>query len=143
MRQNFERLGVNVSSLVRCDWTKTGQAALAGDEGTFDRILIDATCTNTGVMRRRVDLRWRLHASEFGRMQKEQLTILRRIFPLVKSGGIVVYSTCSLEPEENEQVVEQLLAESPHIRLIEIRTSQPFRDNFDGAFAAKLIADRT
>jgi 16S rRNA (cytosine967-C5)-methyltransferase len=56
---------------------------------------------------------------------------------------VLVYSTCSLEPEENEQVVEQVLVELPGMRLIEKRVSQPFRDNFDGAFAAKLIGGDT
>ena len=74
----------------------------------FDRILLDAPCSNTGVMRRRVDVRWRLHPDDFARMQERQLAIARNVTRLLKPGGVLVYSTCSLEPEENEEVVAQL-----------------------------------
>jgi 16S rRNA (cytosine967-C5)-methyltransferase len=143
MRQNFERLGVQIGLVVRHDWTDVRGIAFARGHEMFDRILIDAPCTNTGVMRRRVDLRWRLQPEEFSRMQKQQLAIVRAVIPLLKPHGVLVYSTCSLEPEENEQVVEQLLAEFPRLRLTEKRHSRPFRDHFDGAFAAKLIAGGT
>jgi 16S rRNA (cytosine967-C5)-methyltransferase len=143
MLQNFERLGVHIESIVQCDWTHDRGTAFAPGNEMFDRILIDAPCTNTGVMRRRVDLRWRLQPEEFSRMQKQQLAIVRAVIPLLKPDGVLVYSTCSLEPEENEQVVEQLLAEFPRLRLTERRYSRPFRDHFDGAFAAKLLAGGT
>ena len=69
----------------------------------FDWILLDAPCTNTGVMRRRIDVRWRLRPEDFSRMSNEQLIISRAVFRLLKPGGILVYSTCSLEPEENNR----------------------------------------
>ena len=72
-------------------------------------------------------------------MQRQQLAIIRAVIPLLKRGGVLVYSTCSLEPEENEQVVEELLGEMPGVRVIGTRESLPFRDHFDGAFAAKLV----
>jgi 16S rRNA (cytosine967-C5)-methyltransferase len=142
MRQNFRRLGVTVSSLVQCDWTRDPGKAFARLERMFDRILVDAPCTNTGVMRRRVDVRWRLQPEDFDRMRKQQLAIVRATIPFLKPNGVLVYSTCSLEPEENQQVLEQLLAEFPGMRLIEKKATQPFRDNIDGAFAAKLTADK-
>jgi len=134
LRDNLNRLGVGIAECQHHDWLK-------GDSGPgaqFDRILIDAPCSNTGVMRRRVDVRWRLTAEDFSRMPQQQLRIVRATIPLLKPGGTVVYSTCSIEPEENEQVVAQALKDFPFLRLIEERSVLPFRDGFDGAYAAKL-----
>jgi 16S rRNA (cytosine967-C5)-methyltransferase len=71
-------------------------------------------------------------------MSQEQLIIARAVYRLLKPGGILVYSTCSLEPEENETVIRQLRAGLPVLGLEAERDSLPFRDGFDGAFAAKL-----
>src|SRR5213075_894354 len=106
----------------------------------FDGVLLDAPCTNTGVMRRRIDVRWRLRPEDFSRMSNQQLIISRAVFRLLKPGGILVYSTCSLEREENEQVVRRLVAELPAMGSETEKDSLPFRDGFDGAFAAKLSA---
>jgi 16S rRNA (cytosine967-C5)-methyltransferase len=135
LRGNLERLGVKIARTMRHDWA---HQSLIG-ETPFDRILIDAPCSNTGVMRRRVDVRWRLTPDDFARMAAEQLRIVRATMPLLKPGGVVVYSTCSLEPEENQAVVEQTLKEFPFLKLIEEKSVLPFRDGFDGAYAAKLI----
>lgn len=89
-------------------------------------------------MRRRVDLRWRLTQKDFLRMQEEQLRILRATIPLLKAEGVLVYSTCSIEPEENEELVRLMTREFPFLELLEQISSLPFRDGFDGAFAAKL-----
>jgi 16S rRNA (cytosine967-C5)-methyltransferase len=91
-------------------------------------------------MRRRIDVRWRLRPEVFSRISNEQLIISRAVLRLLKPGGILVYSTCSLEREENEQVVSRLLAERPALALEREKDSLPFRDGFDGAFAAKLSA---
>jgi len=99
---------------------------------------VDAPCTNTGVMRRRIDVRWRLRLEDFSKMANEQLIITRAVLRLLKPGGILVYSTCSLEPEENEQVVRRLVNELRGLRMEAERHSLPFRDGFDGAFAAQL-----
>jgi 16S rRNA (cytosine967-C5)-methyltransferase len=132
---NLERLGVKIARSIRHDWA---QETLSG-EPPFDRILIDAPCSNTGVMRRRVDVRWRLTSDDFARMATEQLRIVRATIPLLKPGGLLVYSTCSLEPEENKDVVEQTLREFPFLKFIEEKSILPFRDGFDGAYAAKLM----
>lgn len=144
LRENLERLGVRIAQVQQCDWlagTTAVRAALdvAGAPPAFDRILVDAPCSNTGVMRRRVDVRWRLRAEDFSRMQAQQLGIMRTVLPLLRPGGVLVYSTCSLEPEENENVVAALLREFPGAKLIAQNTVLPFRDDFDGAFAAKLV----
>ena len=135
LRGNLERLGVKIAQTIRHDWA---QQTLS-DEPPFDRILIDAPCSNTGVMRRRVDVRWRLTADDFARMAAEQLRIVRATIPLLKPGGVLIYSTCSLEPEENKEVVEQALGKFPFLKLVEEKSALPFRDGFDGAYAAKFI----
>lgn len=137
---NLKRLGVSVARIVQQNWT-SGELTPALHRRYFDRILIDAPCTNTGVMRRRVDVRWRLRSAEFARMAAEQFKIVRAVVPLLTRGGALVYSTCSLEAEENEVVVGKVLKEFPFLRFEEQRSIVPFRDDFDGAFATKLVRD--
>jgi 16S rRNA (cytosine967-C5)-methyltransferase len=76
-------------------------------------------------------------------MQEQQLIILNAVVPLLRPQGVLVYSTCSLEPEENEQVVEQLVASAPTSwRRDAVKVSLPFRDGLDGAYAARLTRTR-
>lgn len=138
LQENLERLGVGISRCVPHDWTSRDPLPEAA---AFDRILVDAPCTNTGVMRRRVDLRWRLKSESFSRMQAEQLGIVRATIPFLKPGGVLVYSTCSIEPEENEEVVRAILREFPFLKLADQISLLPFRDGFDGAFAAKFVQE--
>ncbi len=105
----------------------------------FDRILIDAPCSNTGVVRRRVDLRWRIREEEIARLQAEQLQILARATQLLKPGGTIVYSTCSIEPDENEDVIEKFCEANPEYKLKSQRSLFPPDDKVDGAFVAKLV----
>jgi len=104
----------------------------------FNRILVDAPCSNTGVMRRRVDLRWRISPEEILRLQKTQLDLLGLAATKLKPGGVLVYSTCSLEPEENSEVVKEFLREHKNFKLENERELLPFVDNVDGAFVARL-----
>ena len=104
----------------------------------FDRVLVDAPCSNTGVLRRRVELRWRLQPGELLRLPELQLEILRATGPRVRPGGILVYSTCSLEPEENAAVLKTWLATQNDFSLEDERELWPWRDGTDGAFVAKL-----
>ena len=138
LQENLDRLGVEVATVLQCDWEKE-IATLPVFE--FDRILIDAPCSNTGVMRRRVDVRWRLAADDFIRMQKRQLAIMRKVSQFLKLGGALVYSTCSLEPEENGQVIAHFLKEFGNFKLTEQKTITPFQDGFDGAFAARFVRE--
>ncbi|MGI8435446.1 MAG: 16S rRNA (cytosine(967)-C(5))-methyltransferase RsmB [Chthoniobacterales bacterium] len=137
MQENVDRLGVSIAQCLQHDW-RSGTPPPLIESLLFDRILIDAPCTNTGVMRRRVDVRWRLQPRDFGHMKQEQLSILRAVVPHLKTGGAIVYSTCSLEREENEEVVASAASEFPFLELAETRSVFPFRDHFDGAFAARL-----
>ena len=136
--ENLARLGVRIGKVVCHDWTKPPIPDDVRSEAPFDRILTDAPCSNTGVMRRRVDVRWRLKSADFARMQRRQIEIVRAVAPLLKAGGTLVYSTCSLELQENEDVVQQLVQTTSILQLEEEKSSLPFRDNFDGAFAARF-----
>ena len=141
LKDNIGRLGTTIVRTVRHDWTRNHPPEEILSVAPFDRVLLDAPCTNTGVMRRRIDVRWRLRSEDFTRMSNTQLTISRAVLRLLKPGGTLVYSTCSLEPEENEQIVRRLLAELPNPALEAEKESLPFRDGFDGAYAAKIPCD--
>jgi 16S rRNA (cytosine967-C5)-methyltransferase len=138
LNENIGRLGLSVVKTIQHDWTKPRLPKEIEKIGLFDRILIDVPCTNTGVMQRRVDVRWRLQPDSIAELCPLQMQILQRISELLKPGGVLVYSTCSLEPEENEQEIEHFLLQTPNWRLAEQRFSRPFVDHYDGAFAAKL-----
>jgi 16S rRNA (cytosine967-C5)-methyltransferase len=139
LKENMARLGARIVQISRHDWTHGHVPLDIATLAPFDRILLDVPCSNTGVMRRRADLRWRLRQADFARMQQLQIEIVRALVPLLKSNGVLVYSTCSLEAEENEKIVCQMLTEMPILRLETETYSLPFRDGFDGAFAAKII----
>jgi 16S rRNA (cytosine967-C5)-methyltransferase len=139
LKDNVGRLEATCVRAVRHDWTRNHPPEEILSIAPFDRVLLDAPCTNTGVMRRRIDVRWRLRPEDFSRMSNEQLIISRAVLRLLKPGGILVYSTCSLEREENEQVVRRLVAELPALVVEKEENSLPFRDGFDGAFAAKFL----
>jgi 16S rRNA (cytosine967-C5)-methyltransferase len=133
--ENCRRLGVNIVATLACEGTRL-QRCLRGSR--FDRVLLDAPCSNTGVLRRRVDLRWRIREDEIGRLAALQSKLLDVAGQLTQPGGVLVYSTCSLEPEENEQVVEQFRARHKEFTLEQTRASMPPRDQIDGAFVARL-----
>jgi 16S rRNA (cytosine967-C5)-methyltransferase len=139
LRDNVARLGATIVRPICQDWIRDDLPKEIALSAPFDRIVVDAPCTNTGVIRRRIDVRWRLRLKDFSRMPNEQFMITRAVLQLLKPDGVLVYSTCSLEPEENEQLVRRLLSELPGLRLEAERDSLPFRDGFDGAFAARLV----
>jgi len=138
LKENMARLGAEIVQILDHNWTSGQVPGEIASIAPFHRILLDAPCSNTGVMRRRVDVRWRLQPADFARMQQRQLKMLRTLIPLLGANGTLVYSTCSLEPEENAQVAQQVLADTSVLRLEEERCSLPFRDGFDGAFAQKF-----
>jgi 16S rRNA (cytosine967-C5)-methyltransferase len=131
--QNCVRLGVT------CVQTVLPSTLNSQPSTTFDRILIDAPCSNTGVMRRRVDLRWRIRLGEIARLRSTQLELLRQAAPLLKQGGVLVYSTCSLEQEENSEVVNEFLGGHTDFKLERTRELLPFVDGVDGTFTARMV----
>jgi 16S rRNA (cytosine967-C5)-methyltransferase len=135
LRENLERLHAGQASIAVHDWTKPAPAEW---HGTFDGILLDVPCSNTGVIRRRVDVRWRLQAPDIDKIAVTQRKILENAIPCLKPGGRLVYSTCSIEAEENLGQVETFLADHPKLKLTATRDALPFRDHTDGAFAARI-----
>ena len=134
MRENLERLGVENVEVRKADWLH--EAPREKEMGKFDRILLDAPCSNTGVIRRRVDVRWRLKGDDFERMPQVQLGLMKNVARLLKPGGTLVYSTCSIEPEENDELVRRVAEELPELKFRSSKRTLPFRDRVDGAFAA-------
>jgi 16S rRNA (cytosine967-C5)-methyltransferase len=133
IQENCQRLGVT------CVETVLPSTLNPQPSTGFDRVLVDAPCSNTGVMRRRVDLRWRIQPAEIERLRTAQLDLLQQAATQVKPGGVLVYSTCSLEPEENGEVVKQFLNEHADFKLESEHELLPFADQVDGAYVAKLI----
>ena len=105
----------------------------------FDKVLVDAPCSNTGVLRRRPDARWNWNEEKLAALVKLQADILDACASRVAPDGVLVYSTCSNEPEENEAQVTAFLARHPDFSLAESRESIPFESGTDGAFAARLM----
>jgi len=87
----------------------------------FDRILVDVPCCGTGTLARNPEIKWRLKPEDLAELHNRQLTILRSTLAHLAPGGRLVYSTCSLEREENENVIEQALVETSSIRLLDCR----------------------
>jgi 16S rRNA (cytosine967-C5)-methyltransferase len=136
IEQNCARLGVT------CVQTFLPSTFNSQPSTLFDRVLIDAPCSNTGVMRRRVDLRWRIRPEEIGRLRATQGELLRQAASLLKQGGTLVYSTCSLEPEENGELVNEFLSGHTDFTLERTRELLPFVEGVDGTYVARLVRGR-
>ncbi|NOU36572.1 MAG: 16S rRNA (cytosine(967)-C(5))-methyltransferase RsmB [Kiritimatiellaceae bacterium] len=107
----------------------------------FDAILLDVPCLNTGVLRRRVDARWRFTRDRIEMIKKTQRQILNAMSKHVKPGGRLVYSTCSLEVEENEEMVSRWARDQKDFRLVKAKRLFPPKSGTDGAYAALLVRD--
>ena len=133
-------------------WTVAGDAAAPPVRGPFDRVLVDAPCSGLGVLRRRADARWRKEEGAIAEMAALQTPLLEGVAPLVRPGGVLVYSVCSLEPEETEEIVIPFLKRHPEFSLEDARPflpprfrgddfylrATPHRHGTDGVFAARL-----
>jgi 16S rRNA (cytosine967-C5)-methyltransferase len=105
--ENLQRLGLQASLL-------TGDAARTPahlEPASFDRILVDAPCSASGVLRRHPDVKWLRRESDIAQLAEQQRSFLRGLWPLLKAGGTMLYATCSILDEENSQVVQGFLTE--------------------------------
>jgi 16S rRNA (cytosine967-C5)-methyltransferase len=91
-------------------------------EGPFDRVLVDVPCSGTGTLARNPEIKWRLRLEDLADLQGRQVAILRAAMRQVASGGRLVYSTCSLEPEENQEVVQKALDEDTSFQVVDCST---------------------
>ncbi len=144
LRKNCEDQGVSDVSLVQYD----AVVDLPFAENSFDSVLVDAPCSGTGTIRHNPEIRYNLRPADLKDLPDKQLKILRNASNMVKGGGVLVYSTCSLEHDENEAVCEAFLAlctdfivSKPLVpeRLIDrdgFARTFPHRDNMDGFFIA-------
>lgn len=138
LRQNIERLQISSVTTVKCNAGNAEEIKTGFPETLFDRILLDVPCTNTGVLRRRPDARWRFTSKRLKKMTDIQLALLNNISAFLKPGGTLVYSTCSIEPEENENQIGIWLANNPHFTKENEKRIFPSETDTDGIYAAAL-----
>jgi 16S rRNA (cytosine967-C5)-methyltransferase len=119
-------------------------------DNSFDRVLLDAPCSGSGTLRRNPEIRYRLKAQDIGELSQQQRSMLANAAAVLRQGGRLIYSTCSVESEENEQVVDGfLVANSEFVKVAPAAPSElitvdgyvrtwPHRDGCDGFFIACL-----
>ena len=145
LKQAADRLQLSNIKLIVADAFKYGPKAPA-----FDRVLVDAPCSGWGVLSRKADLRWQVH-QDIPELIKLQEKALEHAAGFVKLDGFLVYSTCTMNPAENEEQVSKFLAANPKFRLVDAAQfipakytehgclkTVPFKHNMDGAFGAKF-----
>ncbi len=152
LKENLTRL--QPANRVTCHPLSLEQFAASHTE-KFSGILIDAPCSGTGVIRRHPDIRWNRQPGDLKRYQHKQLILLQNVATLLEPGGVLVYATCSMEKEENEEVVSAFLESHSHFVVSDCAEYLPTRarslvdstgylstspaDGLDGFFAARLI----
>lgn len=143
LKENLARAGELEVALVQADVLAPGFAGVLREHrlpDVYDAVLLDVPCSNTGVMRHRVDVKWRLQAGDFRKHPEQQLSLLHAAARLVAPGGRLVYSTCSMDTEENEQVVRAFKAGKAGSPFTLERSviSQPWVTGHDGGGAFLL-----
>ncbi|MGE8437877.1 MAG: 16S rRNA (cytosine(967)-C(5))-methyltransferase RsmB [Pseudomonas palmensis] len=146
VRENLDRLGLD-AQLIACDARDT---ASWWDGKTFQRILLDAPCSATGVIRRHPDIKLTRQADDIAALASLQGELLDALWPTLEVGGILLYATCSTLPTENTEVIEAFLARTPGARELDLATEAGIRQphgrqllaqegGHDGFYYAKLI----
>lgn len=146
LRSNNSRLGLTCVKTVESD-------ALEFESPPFDRVLADVPCSGTGTLSKKPDIKWKKDVFDLKKMTETQLKLIHKASTLVKPGGVLVYSTCSIEPEENFEIVKKFLETHPNYKFESAKEkfnddvvdengciqTLPHKHQMDGAFAAKLI----
>ena len=136
LKDNLLRAGGQDVQVLCHDWTTPCPESY---KARFDAVLLDVPCSNSGVLQRRVDARWRMQPSEFDRLSQLQSTILEQACAAVRPGGRLVYSTCSIDSREDRCVVDAFLSRHPEFSLVQDYLALPHREQADGAYAALLL----
>jgi 16S rRNA (cytosine967-C5)-methyltransferase len=126
--ENVRRLGVPDVRAIAGDF-----GALPLPEGRFERVLLDAPCSGTGTLRKNPEIRYRVTAEAIDRISRSQEEVLAAAVRLLAPGGHLLYSTCSLEEEENERVVARVLARAPDLEPAPIDAAVPLAPFVNGA----------
>ena len=134
VRENCRRMGVQNVFIVCGD----ASGERVPFHVKFDRVLIDAPCSNTGVLSRRVEARWRLKEEDMNKLATLQYSILKTGAAMLKPGGYLVYSTCSIEPEENQDIIKKSLSNEPQFCLDAEKYYLPTMNAGDGGYMARL-----
>lgn len=134
IKENCRRMGLRNVTLV-CGDASEGRLPF---HTQFERVLIDAPCSNTGVLARRAEARWRLKESDIEKLASLQYSILKTGTSMLKAGGSLVYSTCSIEPEENHAVIEKFLDTESQFFLEAEEYCLPGMPAGDGGYMARL-----
>jgi 16S rRNA (cytosine967-C5)-methyltransferase len=134
LKENCLRMGI-CNLYIICGNASEGMAPF---KITFDRILIDAPCSNTGVLSRRVEARWRMKEGDINRLASLQYSILQTGASLLKDNGNLVYSTCSIEPEEDQDVIKKFLNNESQFYLDAEQYYLPSIEGSDGGYMARL-----
>src|SRR5690606_27271491 len=110
---------------------------------TFGHVLVDVPCSNTGVLARRPDARWRLRRRDLESLALIQGKLLEAAWRHLAPGGRLLYSTCSIEPEENEERIAEFIAAHPEATELTVRQFLPHRAAGDGGYASLLLKPRS
>lgn len=146
VRSNNTRLGLTCVSTIEFD-------ALNFESAPFDRVLADVPCSGSGTLSKKPDIKWKKDVFDLRQMSEIQTNLINKAAALVKPGGVLVYSTCSIEPEENFFIVKKFLENHTHFKLDSAKDkfpdeivdengciqTYPHIHQMDGAFSAKLI----
>jgi 16S rRNA (cytosine967-C5)-methyltransferase len=142
LKENLSRTAGVGAALVQGDILEGNAAAHLAEHGLpgqYSAVLIDVPCSNTGVMRHRVDVKWRLQEADFAKHARQQGSLLAAAARLVSPGGRIVYSTCSIDAAENHKVIEAFLERSRGFSLEKSAIAVPWVDRHDGAAAFLLL----
>jgi 16S rRNA (cytosine967-C5)-methyltransferase len=138
VEEGLRRLGLKSAQALVLDAARS-EGLPEALRASFDAVLLDAPCSNTGVLSRRPEARWRLDAETVAECARRQRDLLRSAASAMKSGAALVYSTCAIEPEENDRLVRAVLAEDPKLRLDKERLLLPSMSS-GGGYMARIRA---